>query len=382
MAGVSMEIDPPTSSSSSNSNSNESNNPGGVGGTLKRSSSAPMINLLNALPPVPPASPTSHMNRATFRPIESGRVRRFSTSSSVLPHSSPPMKIPSRLHQIKHEESIDMINREAAHERDVQAAMQMSQSWEELSLDEQMASETPARRPRSFSETLHIFTSPLSYPSSPSPTRVGKQCFSPSTQSAHKGSALHSPNPSPTRKFSGTRRSLSPIVPGIIRPSILGAKRKFDPDEQDAAMSPPKKSCMGTGERATHPLLYRVSRQEDSSHCGSQQQMPNSSHHQLSNDSTGHHHLNHPAGPHHLNHPSQPHQLSHSQHSSFTSTSSNFTFKPVPMQHDHTATDSEASDITENTDTSENTESSMSSSARSSSSPLLFGFAPVKQTQV
>ena len=63
-----------------------------------------------------------------------------------------------------------------------------------------------------------------------SPTRVGRQCFSPSLQQ-HVRNASFCPSPSPTKKTYATRRSLSPIA---LRPSILGVggvKRKWEMDE-------------------------------------------------------------------------------------------------------------------------------------------------------
>ncbi|XP_024258731.1 P2R1A-PPP2R2A-interacting phosphatase regulator 1 isoform X2 [Oncorhynchus tshawytscha] len=177
-------------------------------GHLRRSNSAPMINGL------------SDNSQVFHREIL--RSRRNSTTVVNRPNMVPssPIRVPStRLHQIKREEGVDVMNRETAHEREVQAAMQMSQSWEEsLSLSdndfEKSASSSPKR----------IDFVPVS--PAPSPTRgIGKkQCFSPSLQILVSSNGLSpSPIPSPTRRFS--RRSQSPI--NCIRPSILGPiKRK------------------------------------------------------------------------------------------------------------------------------------------------------------
>jgi hypothetical protein len=35
---------------------------------------------------------------------------------------------------LRQEETIDMVNREVAHEREIHSAMQISQSWEDLSI--------------------------------------------------------------------------------------------------------------------------------------------------------------------------------------------------------------------------------------------------------
>ncbi|PKU42220.1 hypothetical protein llap_7470 [Limosa lapponica baueri] len=148
------------------------------------------------------------------------RTRRNSTTvmnrhSLFVPSS--PIRIPSsRLHQIKQEEGMNLMNRETVHEREVQVAMQMSHSWEEsLSL-----SDNDFEKSSSPKQVDFVPVSPA-----PSPTRgIGKQCFSPSLQSLVSSSGLPpSTSPSPTRRFS--RRSQSPI--NCIRPSVLGSiKRK------------------------------------------------------------------------------------------------------------------------------------------------------------
>lgn len=89
-------------------------------GHLRRSNSAPMINGL------------SDSSQVFQR--ENLRNRRNSTTLVNRPNVIPssPIRVPStRLYQIKQEEGVDVMNRETAHEREVQAAMQMSQSWEE-----------------------------------------------------------------------------------------------------------------------------------------------------------------------------------------------------------------------------------------------------------
>ncbi|CAG2218581.1 unnamed protein product [Mytilus edulis] len=129
-------------------------------------------------------------------------------------------------------------------------------SWNDFSLDEPMMPEVQ-KRPRSFSETLHIFTSPNMLASAPSPTRVGpgRQCFSPSMQKPVVNSTFTpSPSPSPTRK--NFIRSLSPIA---VRPSPLG-KRRLDHDSSDGYISPAKKFHIGpiTPDKVmhVHPLAH------------------------------------------------------------------------------------------------------------------------------
>ncbi|XP_065413424.1 P2R1A-PPP2R2A-interacting phosphatase regulator 1-like isoform X3 [Chrysemys picta bellii] len=179
------------------------------GGSLRRSNSAPLIHGL---------SDNSQVFQANIL-----RTRRNSTTvmnrhSLLIPSS--PVRIPSsRLHQIKQEEGMDLMNRETVHEREVQTAMQISQSWEEsLSL----------------------------------------QCFSPSLQSLVSSSGLPpSPSPSPTRRFLN-RRSQSPIH--CIRPSVLGPmKRKGEMDTEDE----PKRFFQGT----TSMLSPEVSHLTDLGAC-------------------------------------------------------------------------------------------------------------------
>ncbi|XP_024001322.1 P2R1A-PPP2R2A-interacting phosphatase regulator 1 isoform X1 [Salvelinus sp. IW2-2015] len=202
-------------------------------GHLRRSNSAPMINGL------------SDNSQVFHREIL--RSRRNSTTVVNRPNMVPssPIRVPStRLHQIKREEGVDVMNRETAHEREVQAAMQMSQSWEEsLSLvrnDDAPMSDNDFEKSASSSPKRIDFV-PVS--PAPSPTRgIGKkQCFSPSLQILVSSHGLSpSPIPSPTRRFS--RRSQSPIH--CIRPSILGPiKRKGEMMETE---SQPKRLFQGT----------------------------------------------------------------------------------------------------------------------------------------
>uniref|UniRef100_A0A8C0GME2 Protein FAM122A n=1 Tax=Chelonoidis abingdonii TaxID=106734 RepID=A0A8C0GME2_CHEAB len=142
-------------------------------GSLRRSNSAPLIHGL---------SDNSQVFQANIL-----RTRRNSTTV---------------MNRHSLEEGMDLMNREAVHEREVQTAMQISQSWEEsLSL----------------------------------------QCFSPSLQSLVSSSGLPpSASPSPTRRFLN-RRSQSPIH--CIRPSVLGPmKRKGEMDTEDE----PKRFFQGT----------------------------------------------------------------------------------------------------------------------------------------
>ncbi|XP_025966790.2 P2R1A-PPP2R2A-interacting phosphatase regulator 1 isoform X3 [Dromaius novaehollandiae] len=210
------------------------------GGGLRRSNSAPLIHGL---------SDNSQVFQANVL-----RTRRNSTTvmnrhSLFVPSS--PVRIPSsRLHQIKQEEGMNLMNRETVHEREVQVAMQMSQSWEEsLSL-----SDNDFEKSSSPKQVDFVPVSPA-----PSPTRgIGKQCFSPSLQSLVSSSGLPpSPSPSPTRRFS-SRRSQSPI--NCIRPSVLGSiKRKGVTEMEDH----PKRLFQGS----TSMLTPEVSHQTDLGGC-------------------------------------------------------------------------------------------------------------------
>ncbi|KAM8752653.1 PABIR family member 2 isoform 8-T9 [Rhynchonycteris naso] len=179
------------------------------GGSLRRSSSAPLIHELSDLSQI-------------FQPY-AFRTRRNSTT--IMSHHS--------LVSIE-EEGMDVMNRETAHEREVQRAVQISQSWDEsLSL-----SDSDFDKPEKLYSPKRIDFTPVS--PAPSPTRgFGKQCFSPSLQMFVSSSGLpSSPIPSP-RRFS--RRSQSPVK--CIRPSALGPlKRKGEMETE----SQPKRLFQGT----------------------------------------------------------------------------------------------------------------------------------------
>ncbi|XP_053436675.1 PABIR family member 2 isoform X3 [Nycticebus coucang] len=194
-------------------------------GTLRRSNSAPLIHGLSDFSPV-------------FEPY-TVRGRRNSTtvmSRHSLLLSSSPNRIPSsRLQQIKREEGLDLMNRETAHERELQMAMQISQSWDEsLNL-----SDSDFEKPEKLYSPKRIDFTPVS--PAPSPTRgLGKQCFSPSLQMLVSSSGLPSSPVSSPRQFS-SRRSQSPVK--CIRPSVLGpVKRKGEMETE----SQPKRLFQGT----------------------------------------------------------------------------------------------------------------------------------------
>lgn len=325
-------------------NTNGNNNDVPAPGSLKRCNSAPMINILVSTAGMQISPPSS------FSALDSQRTRRFSSSSMTLHGSSTPVKVADRLNQLKQEES-HIADRDIQREREVRSAIQISNSWTErfsIGDHEAMIADTP-RRPRSFSESLHInvFTSP-SLVGAMSPTRVGKQCFSPSMQAPIKNNTFTpSPSPSPTRK--SFTRSISPI---IIRPSPLG-KRKLEPDGDsrfESYMSPPKRFNTGptTPDRLIpHPLAHSVS----SSSCES------SSPDQAVPRAASIHSI--PTG----NQP-QPYM---------------FGFMPLrDSSNDMQTTDSETSDVTESTDMSELGDNSNGMLLTTSDSPSNHVFTPVR----
>ncbi|XP_008824983.1 protein FAM122B isoform X13 [Nannospalax galili] len=174
------------------------------GGTVRRSNSAPLIHALSDLSQV-------------FEPYIP-RTRRNSTT--IMNHHSL-------------EEGLDMMSRETSHEREVQTAMQISQSWDEsLSL-----SDSDFDKPEKLYSPKRIDFTPVS--PAPSPTRGFGKCFSPPLQMFVSSSGTPpSPVPNP-RRFS--RRSQSPVK--CIRPSVLGPlKRKGEMETE----SQPKRLFQGT----------------------------------------------------------------------------------------------------------------------------------------
>ncbi|KAL3848591.1 hypothetical protein ACJMK2_019440 [Sinanodonta woodiana] len=317
-----VDIDPPVTASSTPVHGHGHSQSLNVGGTLKRSNSAPMINVLVA-------SSNSSEISPPHRSLDSQRCRRFSSSSMNIHGSSmTPVKVPDRIHQLKQEES-HIADRETAREREVRSAIEITSSVEDFSLadHEPMSAEQVPRRPRSFSESLHIFTSPVMLAGAQSPTRVGKQCFSPSMQIPVKNNSFTpSPSPSPTRKT--FVRSISPIC--SVKPSPLG-KRKLesDGDNRFEYMSPPKRFHTGpsTPDRLIpHPLAHSISSSSLEGSSPDQTVPPDGDMREMRTSSRP-----------------MPHM---------------FGFMPLRDSQDMQTTDSETSDITESTDMSESADSS------------------------
>jgi len=113
---------------------------------------------------------------------------------------------------------VDVAGREAAHEKEIHSAMQISQSWEDLTLEAEglsfKDSESPTQqlnkmeRPKRPLDPLSLNLSITGPPmcSSLSPTRSGfsqRQCYSPSMHIWKNNLS-----PSPTRKAFATRYTL------------------------------------------------------------------------------------------------------------------------------------------------------------------------------
>ncbi|XP_041428739.1 P2R1A-PPP2R2A-interacting phosphatase regulator 1 isoform X4 [Xenopus laevis] len=199
-------------------------------GNLRRSNSAPLINGLSD-------------NSQVFQ-TDVIRARRNSTTvvnrQSLMPASSPICIPSSRLYQLKREETLDVMDRETAREREVQTSMQMIVSWEESF----NLSDSDLEKIEKTSSPKRIDFIPVSPAPSP-PRAIGKQCFSPSLQMFVSSNGLPpSPIPSPTRRFS-TKRSRSPV--NYIRPSAFGPiKRKVLGEMEMEVENQPKRLFQGT----------------------------------------------------------------------------------------------------------------------------------------
>ncbi|XP_032186966.1 protein FAM122A-like isoform X2 [Mustela erminea] len=218
---------------------------------LRRSNSAPLISGLGdnsqvfqadmVTPRNDPTLMTQHCLVSTM-PLKSSKsvidMTAFSSSKDYsgckgfLPASPIPIRASfGRLHQIKQEEGMNLMTREAMHEWEVQTALRISRSWEEsLNL-----SDSNLEKPSS--ESIDLI--PVS-PAAPPTQEIGKQCFPPSLQTCVNYTTLpSSPVPSPTPGFPiGSQNPTN-----IIRPSICGSlKRKGEMLFEDQ----PKKLFQGT----------------------------------------------------------------------------------------------------------------------------------------
>ncbi|XP_053960735.1 serine-rich adhesin for platelets isoform X1 [Anastrepha ludens] len=209
---------------------------------------------------IPRSNPSSReVSPAPVFNIFAPRARRY--SASYTPHgvagaagsaavaSGLPLCLTPRVSQLRQEECVDMLNsREANHEREVHSAMQMSQSWEDLTL----VAENWSCKSEELSNPLQVIL----------PAGVAS-CSSPSPTSNRAGMRLpYGLSPSPTRRTFATRRSMSPIA---MRPSQLGpVKRKFELDDSGAGSNwnvysqPPMKKIF-TESRGSSPVCQSPS---------------------------------------------------------------------------------------------------------------------------
>lgn len=144
------------------------------------------------------------------------RARRYSASYSPLTTAAngATLCLTPRVSQLRQEECADLNSREVNHEREVHREIQISQSWEDLTL----VAENWSCKSDEFSNPLQVSLPPTGTTS----------CSSPSPTNNRAGMRLPY-SPSPTRRTFATRRSMSPIA---MRPSQLGpVKRKFELDD-------------------------------------------------------------------------------------------------------------------------------------------------------
>ncbi|KFB42245.1 hypothetical protein ZHAS_00009941 [Anopheles sinensis] len=201
----------------------------------------------------------------SFSNIFTPRVRRFSASFSPLAvisngsaspsrngSGTPGPRLTPRISQLRQEECADVTNtREVNHEREIHSAMQMSQSYEDLTLVAEnwsFAASASKMMNDDLQNPLHVAL----------PT-IGSTCCSSPSPTSRGGIGLQYPttSPSPTRKFV-TRRSMSPCP---LRPSPLSSsvKRKFDLDDNYGnCYSPPPKKIF-TSERGSSPVCQTPS---------------------------------------------------------------------------------------------------------------------------
>ncbi|XP_075148210.1 uncharacterized protein LOC142222129 [Haematobia irritans] len=190
--------------------------------------------------PIPRSQPTSReVSPAPVFNIFAPRGRRYSASYSpargiaTVAGSSgnngtntgqSSRCVTPRISQLRQEECVDGLNsREVNHEREVHSAIQISQSWEDLSL---VAENWSCKSSEELSNPLQVVVAgSLS-------GNCNAGCSSPSPTNNRANLRLpYGLSPSPTRRSTtfATRRSMSPIA---IRPSQLGpVKRKFELDE-------------------------------------------------------------------------------------------------------------------------------------------------------
>lgn len=208
-------------------------------------------------PPAPNIfSRTRRYSSGSFSPLATTNatnpahiINSGAASPSPASSSSAGPRLTPRVSQLRKEECADISNtREVSHERGLHNQLQISQSWEDLTI----VTENWSCRDDLSTNTL------LNCPSSPSPTSSRHHLHTGIPSSAT--SSLRYPfgmSPSPTRKTFATRRSMSP---NHVRPSQLcPVKRKFDMDDSCGGGSPPphKKMFLDVVARGTSPIHHQ-----------------------------------------------------------------------------------------------------------------------------
>lgn len=189
-------------------------------------------------------APRARRYSASFSPM--GVAAAAAAASGVAGGAATPIpRLTPRVNQLRQEECADLNSREVNHEREVHSAIQMSQSWEDLTL----VTENWSCKSDEMSNPLQVnLPSGISSCSSPSPT------------SNRAGMRLpYGLSPSPTRRTFSTRRSMSPIA---MRPSQLGpVKRKFELDDTSNwnICSPPPLKKIFTESRGSSPICQSPS---------------------------------------------------------------------------------------------------------------------------
>lgn len=183
-----------------------------------------------------PSLLTTSYRAATPSPSGSGR------SSPVTCVVRAPSR--SRVANIRRESNCS-VESEAAHEKLVKTAQQVSVGFDEFCI-----AEGERKRTHSLSEPISILTNAfLPHSCSPSPTRavdIQKQCYSPSTQQIVRNNITYSPSPSPTP--SPTRRimrSLSPIAVRQLKKRRYTGSTGVDSDGEapSPGLTAPKRVC-------------------------------------------------------------------------------------------------------------------------------------------
>nr|XP_026690867.1 flocculation protein FLO11 [Ciona intestinalis] len=239
---------------------------------LKRCNSAPLLNDFEMA-----ELSSVYQQHAT---LGKNRIRRFSATSPV-PGTRPTSRL--RLHQLKTEESLEGIQtKETAHEREVQATIQISSNWSDLSLKERRTSlDSCLSSPRHLPSPSTTPTHKPHFPIPSSTVSAQKSCHSRAidfNSSSHTMAALSpngtSPHPIPhltpnsgipsPLTISPCVFNLSPHPPSPTRALCNRGKQCFSPSMQVPV------SMARTGSRSPSPSPTRrtfVTRRRSQSPC-------------------------------------------------------------------------------------------------------------------